>query len=335
MPFSVTSIAYLLLILIDFILNIIYSFCYGIFSLIKLIFKQITNRNMVDTSKKQKRNSSHFKHNQTITERGIIDANWQKLLATTLLSEKKTEKQAKDNKKDQYTGSFRRSRKRNREMDQPCGAVEDLKHLKIDNVAENSSNSEQNKNKVGRGNKKNKLTKFIAIDCEMVGIGLNGDDNMLARISLVNKFGDCVYDKFVKPREEVVNYRTQVSGIRKEDLINGEDFATVQKEVAEILKGRILVGHSLRHDLSVLFLSHPKKNIRDTSKYKPFRKITKGSTPSLKCLSKEILGVDIQHGEHSSIEDAKAAMQIYCTVATHWEQSLSQKKGYSRKFVES
>ncbi|VVC87646.1 unnamed protein product, partial [Leptidea sinapis] len=272
----------------------------------------ITNRNMVDTSKKQKRNS-HFKHNQTITERGIIDANWQKLLATTLLSEKKTEKQAKDNKKDQYTGSFRRSRKRNREMDQPCGAVEDLKHLKIDNVAENSSNSEQNKNKVGRGNKKNKLTKFIAIDCEMVGIGLNGDDNMLARISLVNKFGDCVYDKFVKPREEVVNYRTQVSGIRKEDLINGEDFATVQKEVAEILKGRILVGHSLRHDLS----------------------ITKGSTPSLKCLSKEILGVDIQHGEHSSIEDAKAAMQIYCTVATHWEQSLSQKKGYSRKFVES
>lgn len=31
----------------------------------------------------------------------------------------------------------------------------------------------------------------------------------------------------------------------------GEDFKTVQKEVAEILKGRILVGHALKNDLKV------------------------------------------------------------------------------------
>lgn len=31
----------------------------------------------------------------------------------------------------------------------------------------------------------------------------------------------------------------------------GEDFKTVQKEVAGILKGRILVGHALRNDLKV------------------------------------------------------------------------------------
>lgn len=31
----------------------------------------------------------------------------------------------------------------------------------------------------------------------------------------------------------------------------GEDFKTVQKEVAEILKGRILVGHALQNDLKV------------------------------------------------------------------------------------
>lgn len=47
----------------------------------------------------------------------------------------------------------------------------------------------------------------------------------------------------------------------------------VQKEVAEIIRGKILVGHSLKNDLSVLFLSHPKKNIRDTARYKPFKKV--------------------------------------------------------------
>ncbi|GBP41852.1 RNA exonuclease 4 [Eumeta japonica] len=108
-------------------------------------------------------------------------------------------------------------------------------------------------------------------------------------------------------------------------MLNGEEFAVVQKEVAEILRGKILVGHSLRNDMAVLFLSHPKRHIRDTSKYKPFKKITKGSTPSLKRLAKEILGVDIQHGEHSSIEDAQATMQLYCTVANAWETSLKRR----------
>lgn len=168
------------------------------------------------------------------------------------------------------------------------------------------------------------------MDCEMVGIGYNGSDHMLARVSIVNKFGDCIYDKFVKAREEVKDYRTDVSGVRKEDLLNGEEFTVVQKEVSDLLKGKILVGHSLKNDLSVLFLSHPKRNIRDTARYKPFKKITKGSTPSLKRLAKEILGIDIQHGEHSSVEDARAAMQLYCTVGKKWEESLSDKRGHRK-----
>ncbi|CAK1554280.1 unnamed protein product [Leptosia nina] len=281
---------------------------------------------MVENTKKRKRNPVE-QPNQTIVKRGVIDANWQKLLKLTSAMEKVSEKPKVDTKKETFTGTFRRDRKKkNTEQSR----VEDIGKLDLNctTITENTSKDLQN-------DKNNKLTKFIAMDCEMVGIGYNGDDHMIARVSLVNKFGDCIYDKFVKAREEVVDYRTSVSGVRKEDLLNGEDFTTVQKEVSEILKGRILVGHSLKTDLSVLFLSHAKKNIRDTSKYKPFRKITKGSTPSLKRLAKEILGIDIQHGEHSSVEDARATMQLYCTVAKQWEKMLSEKKGYSRKFVET
>ena len=58
------------------------------------------------------------------------------------------------------------------------------------------------------------------MDCEMVGVG-DGNENMLARVSVVNQHGEMVYDKFVKPMETVVDYRTHVSGVRREDMENG------------------------------------------------------------------------------------------------------------------
>ena len=54
----------------------------------------------------------------------------------------------------------------------------------------------------------------------MVGVG-DGNENMLARVSVVNQHGEMVYDKFVKPMETVVDYRTHVSGVRREDMENG------------------------------------------------------------------------------------------------------------------
>ncbi|XP_069787557.1 RNA exonuclease 4 isoform X2 [Narcine bancroftii] len=120
------------------------------------------------------------------------------------------------------------------------------------------------------------LTKVVAMDCEMVGVGPDKVDSNLARVSIVNQFGKCVYDKYVKPTEKVTDYRTWVSGIRQEDLEKGEAFKVVQKEVADILKDRTLVGHAIHNDLKILFLDHPKKKIRDTQKYKPFKSLVKG-----------------------------------------------------------
>jgi RNA exonuclease 4 len=58
-------------------------------------------------------------------------------------------------------------------------------------------------------------------------------------------------------------------------------------------------------------LGHPKKDIRDTSRFSGFRKYSMGKTPSLKKLAKELLGVEIQGGQHSSIEDARATMLLF------------------------
>ncbi|XP_046406474.1 RNA exonuclease 4 [Ischnura elegans] len=163
-----------------------------------------------------------------------------------------------------------------------------------------------------------RLTEVVALDCEMVGIQ-DGNESMLARVSIVNSKGQTLYDTFVKPTEPVVDYRTNVSGVRPSDLENGQDFQLVQTTVANMIKGRILVGHALKNDMQVLYLSHPRRKTRDTSKYKPFREINQGRTPSLKKLAQEILGVTLQSGEHSSVEDARAAMQLYNMYRKQWE----------------
>lgn len=98
----------------------------------------------------------------------------------------------------------------------------------------------------------------IALDCEMVGVGPNGRDHMLARVSIVNEKGEIVMDKYVKPTEPVIDYRTRFSGITPKHLENAYNFTDVQAEVSRIKLNRILVGHAVHNDLKVLKMHHPK-----------------------------------------------------------------------------
>lgn len=159
--------------------------------------------------------------------------------------------------------------------------------------------------------------KYIALDCEMVGTGPPPhEDHVLARASLVNFHGEQVYDSYVLPPPGIVvkDYRTFVSGIKPEHLTPGyaRPFAEVQRDISTFLHGRILIGHALKNDIQVLQLhTHPKRDIRDTSRHPPFRVQSGGRPPALRVLAKRELGLEIQTGEHSSIEDARAAMAIF------------------------
>ncbi|KAI9781629.1 MAG: 3'-5' exonuclease [Geoglossum umbratile] len=165
------------------------------------------------------------------------------------------------------------------------------------------------------------MGKYIALDCEMVGVGRSppNDTNALARISIVNYHGTQVYDSFVRPQEPVTDWRTHISGVSPRHMSTARDFVTVQADVAELLEGKILVGHALRNDLDALKLSHPMRDTRDTARYREFRKLSAGRTPGLKRLASEVLGVDIQNGEHSSVEDARATMLLFRRVKDQFE----------------
>ena len=66
-----------------------------------------------------------------------------------------------------------------------------------------------------------RVSKYLAMDCEFVGTGPFGEEHMLARVSIVNINGDIIYDTFVAPQERVVDYRTEVSGVRPSKLKYG------------------------------------------------------------------------------------------------------------------
>ncbi|KAL2636157.1 hypothetical protein R1flu_007636 [Riccia fluitans] len=169
------------------------------------------------------------------------------------------------------------------------------------------------------------VTKVLALDCEMVGVGVEGKRSALARVSLVNIWGNVVYDRHVRPPEFVTDFRTQFSGVRPRDLRKAEDFWTVQKEVAELIQGKILVGHAIHNDLKTLLLSHPRKHIRDTQRYKPLRSLT-GRVQALKHLASVHLGVSIQEREHDSVEDARASLCLYKKFKEDWEKALRDHK---------
>ncbi|BFZ60815.1 3'-5' exonuclease [Saitoella coloradoensis] len=185
--------------------------------------------------------------------------------------------------------------------------------------------------------KNTKIGRYVAIDCEMVGVGPDGTQSTLARVSMVNFHGNEVLDLFVLPKEKVTDYRTFVSGITPA-MLKAENgalpFESVQQRVADILQDRILIGHAVHHDLAALLLKHPRSRIRDTSLYPPYRQLSKGKTPSLKRLSKELLGIEIQNVEsndsgrgHSSVEDAKATMSLYRREKEGFEKEFGGLKG--------
>lgn len=134
----------------------------------------------------------------------------------------------------------------------------------------------------------------------MVGVG-SGKRSALARVSMVNYHGNVILDTFVRPKEKVTDWRTWVSGVSPSCMKSAREFEDVQREVAELLQGKILVGHALTNDLAVLLLSHPRRDIRDTSRHHTFKKLNGGHNPALKMLAKTLLGIEIQGKEHSSV----------------------------------
>jgi len=180
---------------------------------------------------------------------------------------------------------------------------------------------------------------IVALDCEMVGVGKNGERSSLARVTLIDWEGNSLIDTYVIQKLPVTDYRTFISGITKEDLEGAS--TTVEQcreQVSRLLYNRILVGHGLKNDLDALGINQPWWLTRDTATYLPFMKKRVNNLAwwprKLKELACEKLEREIQvFGKpHSPIEDALAALDLYKTVQSEWEKEIYTSLMKTNKF---
>ncbi|XP_074029239.1 putative exonuclease GOR [Leptinotarsa decemlineata] len=148
-----------------------------------------------------------------------------------------------------------------------------------------------------------------AVDCEMC-YTVKGLE--LTKVTVVGMDGSVVYDSYVKPDHEIVDYNTRFSGITAQHMAmkNTRNIRQVQRDLMKFIhEGTILIGHALDNDLRALKLVH--QNIVDTAHVFPH----KNGLPcrrSLKDLTATILNRNIQIGAigHDSYEDAVACLQL-------------------------
>lgn len=175
---------------------------------------------------------------------------------------------------------------------------------------------------------------YIGLDCEMVGIDPRST-SVLAHVVLVNWNGHEIYNSYVKPPAPVTNYRTQYSGIVAGNLeTKGRPFKRVQAEVANLIRGKIVVGHGLANDFKSLHLPHPPlEMIRDTTLRNEFKKPdprTGALNPQkLSKLALEHLGVAIQQGTHDPAEDARASMALFRMFKNVWPAPPTPKRSFA------
>lgn len=145
----------------------------------------------------------------------------------------------------------------------------------------------------------------------------------------INDTGGVLLDEYVKPKEVVTDYRTKHSGIRPTDLLQGVPLEAAMQRVNALLNGRIVVGHALHNDFAVLRLEGtvPPTDIRDTAVYAPLMSASaagaKLRSRALRDVVKQELGVHIQAGEHSPVDDSRAALYVYQKHQHVWEAGLT------------
>eukprot|EP00071_Canis_lupus_P029419 XP_022262976.1 RNA exonuclease 1 homolog isoform X1 [Canis lupus familiaris] len=149
---------------------------------------------------------------------------------------------------------------------------------------------------------------IYALDCEMsyTTYGLE-----LTRVTVVDTDMQVVYDTFVKPDNEIVDYNTRFSGVTEADLA---DTSISLRDVQAVLLSMfsadtVLIGHSLESDLLALKVIH--STVVDTSVLFPHR-LGLPYKRSLRNLMADYLRQIIQDNVdgHSSSEDASACMHL-------------------------
>ena len=148
----------------------------------------------------------------------------------------------------------------------------------------------------------------MALDCEMIETDL-GDE--CARLSVVKEDGSVVLDQIFKPLGDVVDLRTELSGITQEKLAEAKSTSyEVVKALAQFADQKtIIIGHSVENDFRAMKLMHSR--VIDTSLVYNKDAQYPHKPPLARLYEKYIkkpFRVELE--AHDSIDDARAALDL-------------------------
>lgn len=150
---------------------------------------------------------------------------------------------------------------------------------------------------------------MYSLDCEM-SYTVTGLE--VVKVTLIDITGKPVYNQYVKPVSEVVDFNTRYSGVCKEDFEkNGtKSLVQVQRDLKRLICDEtVLIGHGLENDLKGLKMLH--KTVVDTSFVfphflgLPYRRSLRNLAQC--CLKKFI---QTGHNGHDPCEDARTCMDL-------------------------
>ena len=150
-------------------------------------------------------------------------------------------------------------------------------------------------------------TPIIAIDCEMVVC--TDSQKHLARLSIVNFNRHTLFDEFIKPELPVKNYLNHITNIDSFKLQTAHSLAHYLPIIQNIINDKTIVGHTLSSDFEALKIEINERQKRDISEFSFFK--NEKFKVGLKDLTDRYLNMKIQDGKHSSVEDARAALELY------------------------
>ncbi|KAK1009426.1 hypothetical protein LTS01_001917 [Friedmanniomyces endolithicus] len=171
------------------------------------------------------------------------------------------------------------------------------------------------------------VTSIIALDCEFQKVyveALRKHQHRVGRISIVNYFGQIIYDVFAyydeEPGKTIALPPASLNlGVYWRDLwpeIGARPISEVENNVRNILRrAKIVVGHAIANDIKVFSEGvFDRIAVRDTQLHEPWRKVygkAPQHKPKLAVLACYLLRKHIQGDEHSSVEDARATMLLF------------------------
>ena len=172
---------------------------------------------------------------------------------------------------------------------------------------------------------------FLDIECG------SGDDGqpVLFSIAAINYEGEMLMLEYVCPRVHVQQYQTTFHGITESDLIGQRDEMEVRADIERMCRGRVIVGHDLHLEHSVLCINLDRiAGVRDLQHSAAIAECVPGDSWSLDRIVKHF-GLGQQSKEHSALEDVLLIREVYRKVEHRWKDTpMDQLERLRMKAVE-